>query len=321
MSTQLDTATGLYAFLTRPITRPEILTVDQYKAMSAPERSTYNETRLRFLAQYLVIGTTAMDQTYKKIALTHRFNRLKDAGRNAVVISGYPATGKTTAINFAMIQLFKDYDDHSPTESRRTHFPIVYVNIPSGTTAKGILMRIADFFNAGNLARLTHQQAERAVVELLEKAGTQFLILDELHNLAGRSQQDKTAVGVIKDLTNSTSTTVVLIGANLDEGHLLEGTLGAQIRERSDMIKFDRYTHSTKQGQEEWHELVLAMAHALPLIGHDPSLLAQHSTLLFERTKGSIGALHRILTRAALAVIDAHEAAPGIEQIRTKHLR
>jgi hypothetical protein len=126
-------------------------------------------------------------------------------------------------------------------------------------------------------------------------------VVDELHNLLGRSQGNKDAVDMLKSLHNQVAATFLYAGIRVE--NLLSGERGEQIGARFSHVPIRRYNLSSLDDVRAWKTFIKLYEDQLPLRHHERGTLVAEHKYLFERTAGSIGSLTRLLTGATIVAI------------------
>lgn len=130
----LTTKEGWRAFVDRDASMPELLPSDRWKRLGELDRERYDQARLKHHAQLVVVATPTIRQVAHLVRRLVLLNRGQVGARRGLVVTGSPATGKTTAIT----QVGKRHELHvrdQQTDSRE-RLPVVYVTVPPAATPR-----------------------------------------------------------------------------------------------------------------------------------------------------------------------------------------
>lgn len=305
----LDHWEGLTNALSRTSIRPELPEAAAWDAMLPDERDVFNNRRLDYLGADLVILTPQLKSVVRKVQLAVLQNRSRVAGRTGVLISGESTMGKTTACIAAMKTLYGRYALQFPQFMELDHKPVIYVEVPAGSTGKAVVGRFAQFLGLPFKSRDTLESLMTTVVGQLQKSRTVLVVVDEIHNLSTINNGNGESVDVLKSLSNRVPATFLYAGINIHRGPLLTGDRGQQIRGRFTAEVLHRYMTATTTEKALWNKIVESFEDQLLLFNHHPGDLAPHSGYLHDRTRGSIGSLGRLLTGAAQWLISTTDSA------------
>jgi hypothetical protein len=164
-----------------------------------------------------------------------------------------------------------------------------------------------DFFGMTVRNGETMVSLRNRVVDLLNAAGTQLVVIDELHNLARNTQGNGESHDVLKNLHNDLAATFLYAGINVQK--MLSGERGQQIGGRFALLELQRYNLSKAGDKKTWRGLIARFEECLPLRHHEAGTLPGLSDYLYERTNGSLGSLGRLLTSAAIETITNDDIA------------
>lgn len=306
-SRSLTTKTAWSRFVHDTSVLPTLLDDDRWKALSAAERDLYDEIRLRHHARLVTITTPLVNDVIRLGRKLSLLNRDQFTARRGLIISGRPATGKSTAI----IQLGK----HHEIRARRQRgdlagpfLPVVYVTIPPAATPKVVATEFARFLGLPISTRLNQVGITNTVCDLLARLGCQLVLVDELHNISLETRYGAEASDQLKYLAERISATFVYAGINLEREGLFAGTRGEQIAGRFISVTTQPFDNSTSAERQNWAALVAGLEQTLLLHRRDPGMLLQHADYLHERTGGLIGSLSHLIRAAALdAILDGTE--------------
>ncbi|WP_411720271.1 TniB family NTP-binding protein [Mycetocola sp.] len=301
---RLDNIEGLYKHLTNPpSTAPSMPTIGEYLAMARVERDAFNRRRLDHLSSDFTIATHDLKDVSSQMRLTALRNRTRTIGRGGVMLSGYSAMGKTTAALTAMREVFAQYIAENPNWSEQNRLPVVYVEVPPTSSGKAMMGRFLEFLGVDGIKNWTLEQRTQAVVQILNKAGTRFVVVDEFHNLVAKSAGSQETANVLKGLSNSVPATFVYSGINIHRSDVLAGATGQQIASRFSPVLLESYSMATADDKKRWRGLIRAFEREMCLFNHPEGTLNSLSAYLYNRTQGAIGSLSRLLVSSAQLII------------------
>lgn len=296
--------------------KPEAATLEEYLAWDNARRAEFDERRYGRLAEGAVVGTPELQTLRKEVRRASVFAN-RAVGRTGVICTGLPTMGKTTAAFYAMLDAFQRHVQRYPDWKQDGHVPVVYIEVSAGSTAKAVMGRILNFLGVDCPDKMTMEERSQVVSAQLTKARTSLFVIDEMQNLARLNTGHFESAQSIKNLLNGIRAVPLYVGINLHESSLMNGALGEQFAARSVLVKFDRLGYDTPEERRLWGQVLRAFEAQLGLLAQKPKDIMALDDYLWHRTQGSIGALSRLLTSAALDLIDAGK--PAQERI-TKEL-
>lgn len=296
--TALNRWESLLQYLRHPLTAPAPL-----DAMSSADRHKHDQQRMDYLSGGIVLRTTTVAQG--KLLLTRAFqeNRSRNSGHAGVMLSGDSALGKTTTAKRLMRWVVEEYTRQVPHWEADEHVPVMYVEVPSGSNAKDLLREFCDFYGLTVLTRDTTADLRTKVVSAIRRARTQLIVVDELHNLAGRAAGLGEAVDLLKGLHNDVSATFLYCGLDVTNSTLMHGPRGQQLMSRFAVVELESYKWANADHRKEWKNLIRGFEAELQLRHHPVKTLDPLAEYLYQRTGGSIGSLGRLLTGTAIDLI------------------
>lgn len=296
-------------------------TLADYKAMKPKNRHAYDEARIERLSGTvsggIVVKTPALDQLLLELRRAARF-ATRPIGRTSVILTGPPAAGKTTAALYAMVEGFNRHARRHPDWKQLGHVPVVYIEVPSDCTAKNLLGRFLRYLGLPFTSRTTLEERTQMVTDHLVHGHTSLVVIDEMQNLARDSQGHSAAQQAIKNLMNAVPAVPLYAGWNLDRTLLAGDSLGAQFASRSTLVRLDKLGNRTPAEHKLWGGVLRVFEAKLGLLNQEPLSLLMESDYLWERTRGSLGALSRLLSTVALDLIE--DGDPDAEFITREHL-
>lgn len=310
---------GLTAYLKgvdEPVAVPD---VDSYNNMSPGAREELNARRIARLGSDLTILTPEIRAVIRKVVHLILLNGARNSGRCGLIISGESGTGKTTAAKAAMRYVYTRYKRDQPELERLGRVPVVYIEVPPGSTGKALASQFARFLGLPVQPRDTLEYLLHVVSSGLAEAGTRLVVVDELHNLKRTNPGNSESVDVLKCLSNRIPATFVYVGINIHQGPILAEERGRQVAGRFSLEQLDTYGLANEAERNLWNLIIELFEQDLGLISHAPGDLAGLAKYLHERTRGSIGSLAHLLIGAAQLLIFTGRA-PENERITREDL-
>ncbi len=275
----------------------ELLPEARVVALSSAERMAYDEARIDYHSEMVIVATSTVRQVTQQGRLLTMLNRRESSARRGLIVSGAWTTGKSTALK----QLGRTHElmirQRFPGQDR---IPVVYVTTPPKGSPRKLAAEFARFLGLPPIkARFNTTDIADAVCRVLIEARCDLVLVDEIHNLnlataAGEDMSDH-----LKYFTEHLPATFVYAGINVERNGLFTGVRGKQIAGRCVLIKTAPFPY-----QAEWKSLIATMEDALRLHRHQPGTLARLDRYLHKRTRGMIGSLSHLVRAAALTAID-----------------
>lgn len=294
---------GLTDYLSAPPVKPRQVTKLELDAMSATDRLAYDRQRQLHLSGGIILNTPHLIEARRLLEACFAENMGRNSGHSGLMVSGASTLGKTTTIKALMRLVFRQYGKSFPDFTQHGHVPVVYVQVPPGSTPKLLMKEFADFFGLSIRSSESMVSIRSRVRDLMAAANSQLIVVDELQNLAGRTAGNGESVDLLKNLHNDLAATFVYAGIDLTEGTLLAGPRGQQLAGRFTVLNMTPFNLANSDDRATWKGLLPGFENELLLTAHEPGTLRDLSDYLFERTGGSIGSLARLVTGAALRAI------------------
>jgi hypothetical protein len=298
---QLDRMQGLMGFLRDEPSLLTIPTPDEYRLMSKPGRNAFNALRIDRLGSDLVVPTKQVRAAGTQVRQTILSNRGCSTGRSAVILSGEPGMGKTTALMAVARSMFNRFVKHFDDWEARDLVPVAYVSMPSGATGKTLMSQFAEFFGIPLTKSDRLTDIRSTVVSVMIEKRVQLVLIDELHRM-GTTKFGQDASDVLKSLIDAVPATFVLAGFNIESAGVLSNDHG-QIAGRASMLRMRPYTLSNADERKEWASLLISFEGALGLLNQPHESILELRKYIHDRTSGSIGALGKLLTLASQELI------------------
>ncbi len=298
----LTTRHGWSNFVDDTPTPPDLLPEPQWHELDNTDREDYDEARIRHHARLVTVATPLVSDITRTGRRLTLLNRDQTSARRGLIASGEPGTGKTTAIT----QLGKH---HEITARRRRgdvpgpFLPVVYVTVPPAATPKMLAGEFARFLSLPIRRYSNQAQITNSVCDLLNRAGTDLVLVDEIHNIAFHTRNCAEASDQLKYLAERINATFVYAGIDVEAQGLFTGIRGRQIAGRFSAITTRPFGNTTTVERDHWRALVATLEQALRLHRLAPGHLLRHADLLHDRTGGMIGSLSHLIRDAAVDAI------------------
>ena len=304
---------GLTTYLnTKTVEKPDPLTGTEYGALSEGARRIYDRQRIIYLSGGIRVITPHVKQAVKQVNEAFSKNAGDNSGNHGVMLDGRATMGKTATLKMLMNQVYGQYRRQFPGFEPEDGVPVVFIEVPAGSTGKSLMRTFANFFGQPVGSTENMISIRTRVGDLMQASGTQLVVVDDLHTLAARSNANGESVDALKNLHDQLAATFVYAGVNLAEGNLLSGDRGEQLKARFSFVNMARFGYSTATDRARWKSIVTGFEMALPLRHHEQGTLAALSDYCYERTGGSIGSLSQLIAGSAAEVINnpkiKHEA-------------
>jgi len=283
--------------------RPHLVSSVELAEMSETERNTYDRQRVIYLSGGIVLNTPDLIAAQKLLVSTFAQNAGRNSGHAGLMITGPSTIGKTTTAKALMRFVHDQYVRQVAPSGMNNRIPVMYVEVPAGSTAKLLMRTFAEFLGLSIRSGESTGAIRARVVSALTAARTQLIVVDEVHNLAGRTAGIGESVDLLKGLHNDVPATFLYAGIDLTRGELMEGPRGRQIAGRFATLQLNPLHHGVEADRRTWGGLINAFEKELLLSEHVLGTLAREARYLWERTGGSIGSLGRLLTGAAIEAI------------------
>jgi hypothetical protein len=280
-----------------------LLTVDEYRRLGKDARLEYNARRASYVSGGIRLPTENADRAQKLFENMLRAN-VDAPNRSGLIVNAEAHLGKTTLVTALMEWLYGRFQAEFPEPEYRGHVPVVYVLAKPDTSGKALAKALLAFFGATPLRNETTADIIDRVIGLMQDAGTHMVCIDEFHNIAANNVGNGHTVDYIKNLHNEVEATFVISGLEVTQSDVLTDTpRGRQLRTRFTEHAIMPYNLVDADQERQWRQLLLGFERELPLLAQERNSILQFRSLLMKRTSGSIGALHKLLTRIAVDLI------------------
>ena len=302
------TLTGWRRFVDSAPASLDLLAGEQWQALSGEQRGRYDEARINYHSELVVVATSAVREVARQGRLLTMLNRREISARRGLIVSGLPATGKSTALK----QLGRTHElmvrERYPGTGR---IPVVYVTTPPRGSPRKLAMEFARFLGLPPVRRGQNTtDIADAVCQVLIDARVDLVLVDEIHNLNLSTSAGEDMSDHLKYFTEHLPATFAYAGVNVERSGLFTGVRGRQIAGRCVLVNTGPFPC-----QAEWASLLATLDAALRLHRHRPGTLPGLGKYLHQRTGGMIGSLSHLVRAAALTAI-----LEGTEEITRKML-
>lgn len=296
---EIATREGWREFVEMEIEKPPEIPYSVLGKITAADRELYNWARARYsqagafvkTPQFVEFQRAARDRVY--------LNAHRQVGKLGLILSGEPGQGKTTTL----LQIGKEHELRRRQTARSTvegWTPVAYVAVPAQCSAKALLLEFARFLGLPTLSRATYGVLLDTVANALRRCRTELVLIDDVHHLDLRFRQNIEASDMLKQLSERCGGTFIYAGIAVEETGLLDGTREGQIRKRFELHQASPFRITTKQGQTDWGDLLLAIEDSLGLLQQTPGQVLASAKTLHALTAGEIGPLKDLIQLAAL---------------------
>ena len=245
----------------------DLLAGGQWRALSGEQRSRYDEARISYHSELVVVATSTVREVARQGRLLTMLNRREISARRGLIVSGLPATGKSTALK----QLGRTHElmvrERYPGAGR---IPVVYVTTPPKGSPRKLAMEFARFLGLPPVRRGQNTtDIADAVCQVLIDARADLVLVDEIHNLNLATSAGEDMSDHLKYFTEHLPATFAYAGVDVERSGLFTGVRGRQIAGRCVLISTGPFPL-----QQEWAALLATLDAALRLHRHRPGTLA-----------------------------------------------
>lgn len=295
---------GLTAYLKTSIKPPTRIPLAEYTAMNARKRDEYDAARDHYLSGSVLVETPQVSNALSAIdTMIRKNNRRADTVRPGLIISGDGSMGKTTITKALMRMVFDAYTVQFPDFEKESRHPVVYIEVPAGSTGKLLLVAFARCLGLTIAARDTQDTLMVRVSNALKAARTQLIVVDELQNLSAANRGTGESIQILRQLHSWVPAIFVFAGIHLRHGQLFSGPAGRQLSGRFTLHELDRFGLGSTTEKVLWRAIVRAFEKDLLLLAHTPRTLDPLYEQLHDLSGGSIATLGKLLTGSARDLI------------------
>jgi hypothetical protein len=163
-----------------------------WKALDGNERMKYDDLRLTYHSELIVLETSTVKQVMRQGRLLTILNKRESSARRGLIVSGEWATGKSTAIK----QLGRAHELRIRNQySDPERIPVVYITAPPKGSPKKLAAQFARFLGMPPFGgRANEIDIADAVCQVLTDARTDLVIVDwDCKNNGGSDDQGRHA--------------------------------------------------------------------------------------------------------------------------------
>jgi Bacterial TniB protein len=292
---------------------PNSIAETAWQQLDPTTRDLHTDARLAYHSDLVIVNTP----TIREVITTGRrlvlLNRSQISARRGLIVTGAPATGKTTAIT----QLGRAHEllirRRYPNDNAR--LPVLYVTVPPAATPRMVAVEFARFLGLPLTTRSNHADVTNAVCGVLADVHCDLVLIDEIHNLNLATRSGAEASDQLKYFSERIRATFMYAGIDVEHVGLFSGTRGRQIAGRFATIPSSAFAYGSTAHRETWQAVVATLEQALRLHRHTPGSLLALERYLYQRTAGMIGSLSHLIRAAAIDAIN-----DGTEKITKNNL-
>lgn len=122
----LTTKEGWNRWVDRDRSAPELC--GDWCELALPERADYDDTRLDYHSELIVVNTPAIQDITKTVRRLLILNRRQISARRGLIVTGGAGTGKTTALT--QLGLAHELRTRLRNPVRGIRIPVVYITLP-----------------------------------------------------------------------------------------------------------------------------------------------------------------------------------------------
>lgn len=305
----------------------ELITREAFENLPNSEQREWLEHRKHCHANPGFFKTWQYRQIYDQIADRLDVNEYSEDGTYLSVTIDAPAQcGKTALLKHLGERYELKCRALHPERERRLGdwVPVVYVSASTGATAFQLSQALGNFLNGPVRAASSNKwSVTDPVLKGLKYAGTELILLDDLHMIDQHRGMGEETNNHLKNLSNHVAATIIGAGILLDETNLFndgrpppvtrkQSSAPGRNRGRSsqfgsrfpDLQQLAPFEIGTEDEQRYWAWLIWQFEQRLRLFDHEMgSLAGQHWRDLHERTSGYIGPLATLFKLAAARAI------------------
>ncbi len=304
--------------------RPKLLTAPERRKLSDSLRSNYDLARQRFHRSLVLSHHRQLGDIWDKWAFVVNGADADDGPGVGIALSGGPGYGKT-ALTVGFLQMYERemrLQQPDAFDQENEFIPVCYSSLLRGVGESSQMRHIADFYSAPLPGRATGPQLRRRLTDTMNACRTKILCLDQAQNLHAGDRRDAAVAASLKEIMDSTSVVLILLGIDLDEAGPLAIRHQGKAQAKNDQLQLARRFQLTSmqplgRDSDDWGSLLATIESQFVLCKAQPGDLSQSlANDIWERSGGAIGVAYNLLRVAANAAID-----DGSERITATTLR
>jgi hypothetical protein len=293
----------------------DLLPDAQWKALPPTRRARYDEDRIAYHSELQIVRTSTVKEIAHQGRLLTLLNQREHGARRGMIVSGEWTTGKTTALKqLGRLHELRVRQRYPGT----TRIPVVYITAPPKGSPRKLALEFARFLGLPLITpRHNTIDITSAVCQVLIEAGTDLVLVDEIHLMNHATTAGEDLSDHLKYFTEHLPATFVYAGINVEQSGVFAGIRGSQLAGRCMLVRTGPFPLGT-----EWQALVAGLEGTLRLHRHRAKTLVGLSTYLHQRTGGMIGSLSHLIRAGAIsAILDESECLTrkSLEAVRIDH--
>lgn len=287
---------------------PERLLRKQYEKLSTVDLDQYNRVRHQHHSKLVIVETDELVEFRHNLMEVIGLNMNAQAGaRSGLVVSGPAGVGKSTTLKTVLRSYELYLRGRHPKYFARVgddFIPVAYLLMPHKVSPKAMLAKLIEYYGLPHRSSHDTVTLRRLAVQLVERCGTQVLVIDDLHFLNIHGKDGADANNLMKEILNETGITVVAAGIDLDHSKLFPATGKPSSVQRQNGSRFalQRLAPApckTKADKQAWVSTIAAFEASLCLLDHEQGTLPGIYEYLHHRTGGMMAGLSQLIRKGA----------------------
>ncbi len=287
---------------------PARLLRQQYERLSIVDLDQYNRARHQHHSKLVIVETDELVEFRNNLMEVIGLNMNAQAGaRSGLVVSGPAGVGKSTTLKTVLRSYELFLRAEHPEYFARVgddFVPVAYLLMPHKVFPKAMLAKLIEYYGLPHRSSHDTVTLRRLAVQLVERCGTQVLVIDDLHFLNVNGNDGADANNLMKEILNETGVTVVAAGIDLDHSKLFPATAKPTSVQRQNGSRFalQRLAPApckTKADKQAWVSTIAAFESSLCLLDHEQGTLPGLYEYLHHRTGGMMAGLSQLIRKGA----------------------
>lgn len=312
-----QTKEGWSDFVGEQLDEPEVLTRAAIDMLTRQERIDYCMNRLDFMANGRISLTAEVRAIRDELRLRMVANARRRGGKFGIIVNGVPNAGKSTTVT----RLAKEFElqrrERGNPKGRKSVIPVIYVSTPSDCTPKSLLVEFHHFLGRPTRPRMTAPELLHGLAEVVERCGTELIIIDEIHNLNQDRQGASDATNYLKQLSEKCQATFVYVGANVEDTGLLDGGWAAQVATRFRIMDLEAHLLADQEACDKWSALLEDLEANAKLVSQKPGSILNDAELLWDASHGRVGEVAGIIQLAAIEAMESESERLDFTRLRS----